>query len=196
MSAPPPRNPPSPLHRPSPPRLRTQRLELIACDAELAAADARYDHAELGRQLAAGVPHEWPPETTRDVLAFFADQMRAHPDQTGWWEWFIVRDEGPAAQRVLVGGAGFKGPPTPDGMVEIGYAVLPSFQRRGYATEAARALVGHALAQPGITRVEAETFPDHAASRRVLERNGMQTCGPGQEPGTIRYRIAPPSPSA
>jgi len=176
-------------------RLRTERLELIACDAALAAADARYDHAELGRLLNARVPAEWPPELARDVLVFFADVLRERPDQAGWWAWFIVHDEAPA-ERTLIGGAGFKGPPTPDGMVEIGYAVLPAFQRRGYAREAAAALVRHAFAQPGVRHVEAETFPDHVASRRVLQHIGMTTCGLGEEPGTIRFRIAKPSARA
>ena len=40
----------------------------------------------------------------------------------------------------VVGSAGFKGPPTPDGVVEISYGVNPDHQGNGYATEAAQAL--------------------------------------------------------
>ena len=55
----------------------------------------------------------------------------------------------------MIGTCGFKGPPTDDGTVEIGYGVLPEFRRQGHATEAARGLIEHALAHPTVTRVKA-----------------------------------------
>jgi ribosomal-protein-alanine N-acetyltransferase len=56
---------------------------------------------------------------------------------------------------------------------ELGYIFSPSYQRLGYATEAARALVEHAFAALGAHRVIAQCNPANAASWRVLEKIGF-----------------------
>jgi RimJ/RimL family protein N-acetyltransferase len=72
---------------------------------------------------------------------------------------------------VVVGeiGGGFVGP----GLVEIGYAVVPSCWGRGHATEAVRALVERARAVPQVERIVAHTPLDRPASGRVLEKAGF-----------------------
>jgi RimJ/RimL family protein N-acetyltransferase len=101
-----------------------------------------------------------PGEDAREHL----DKL-THPG--GWGAWLVFRGD------ELVGDAGFLAPPA-GGEVELGYAVRPEHRGRGYATEAARALVEWALAQPGVDRVVAEFEHDNVASKRVLERVGMR----------------------
>jgi 8-oxo-dGTP pyrophosphatase MutT (NUDIX family) len=88
-------------------------------------------------------------------------------DPEGFGVWLLFRGE------EVVGDAGFLGPPE-GGRVELGYSVLPDHRGKGYATEAARALVAWALGQPGVERVVADPELDNAASRRVLEKIGMR----------------------
>lgn len=59
---------------------------------------------------------------------------------------------------------------------EVGlyYAVAPERQRRGYATEAARALIDFALGELRCARVVATTTRDNAASVAVMRRAGMR----------------------
>jgi RimJ/RimL family protein N-acetyltransferase len=57
--------------------------------------------------------------------------------------------------------------------VDIGFALLPEFWRRGYATEAARATVEFARQRLGLERLAAITSPDNAASRGLLEKLGF-----------------------
>lgn len=57
--------------------------------------------------------------------------------------------------------------------VEVGYAFRPQFWGRGLATEGTRALLGVAFDVLGEPEAVAITSPQHAASRRVLEKNGM-----------------------
>jgi RimJ/RimL family protein N-acetyltransferase len=45
---------------------------------------------------------------------------------------------------LVIGNAGFTGPPDAEGIVEIAYGIVPDYQGRGYATEAANALVASA----------------------------------------------------
>ena len=76
----------------------------------------------------------------------------------------------------IVGFCSFKGPPT-DGVVEIAYGIAPDEQGKGYATEAARALVEFARAFREVRVIRAHTLAEGAASKRVLEKCGFQFVG-------------------
>ena len=54
----------------------------------------------------------------------------------------------------------------------IGYAVVPEFRRRGYATEMLRQAVEIARARLGITRVLVTCDDDNVGSIRTIEKNG------------------------
>jgi ribosomal-protein-alanine N-acetyltransferase len=77
----------------------------------------------------------------------------------------------------VIGHAGFIGPPDADGMVEIAYGVVPDYQGRGYATEAANALVAWAAKNGRVTIARAHTLPEGNASTRVLEKCGFRHLG-------------------
>ena len=57
---------------------------------------------------------------------------------------------------------------------EIGFMFDPAHQGRGYATEAARALVAYAFEHYGVHRVYGRLEPRNEASARVLEKLGMR----------------------
>jgi RimJ/RimL family protein N-acetyltransferase len=101
----------------------------------------------------------------------------AHPRERIWYtEWRITRRE----TGEPVGGLGFKGPQV-NGAVEIGYGIFDPRRGNGYATEAAKAMIGWAFSQEGVYFVTAETEPDNAASQRVLEKLGFSPAGAGEE---------------
>jgi len=60
--------------------------------------------------------------------------------------------------------------PDPD----IGFAFLPSYWNRGYAFEAAAAVMKHARENLGVDRVLAITTPDNEASARLLTKIGLR----------------------
>ena len=172
-------------------KLTTTRLELVAATPELLRAELEGPPA-LARLLAVPVPGVWPPplnstETVEYTLRF----LEGGADRAGWMTWyFLLRQD-----RTLVGEGGYCGLPE-GGRVEVGYSLLEAHQRRGYATEAVRALVDRAFAHPDIHTVVAHTLPGLAPSIRVLERLGFRLVGPGAEEGTIRYALdtsGPPS---
>lgn len=76
----------------------------------------------------------------------------------------------------VVGACMFKGPPV-NGVVEIAYGISPDQQGKGYATEAAQALVSYALTSGAVRLIRAHTLPDSAASKRVLTKCGFQYVG-------------------
>jgi [ribosomal protein S5]-alanine N-acetyltransferase len=71
----------------------------------------------------------------------------------------------------------FKGPPNADGIVEIAYGIDPEHQGRGYATEAAEALVTFAFSTAAVRAVRAHTFAEVGASSRVLTKCGFRPVG-------------------
>jgi [ribosomal protein S5]-alanine N-acetyltransferase len=77
----------------------------------------------------------------------------------------------------VIGKAGFKGPPTTEGVVEIAYGVDPQHQGKGYATEAARALTQYAFTTGQVRTVCAHTLPEPNASTRVLTKCGFERMG-------------------
>jgi RimJ/RimL family protein N-acetyltransferase len=166
---------------------RTSRMRLVAGTLEIALAEIE-GRERFGHLLQADVPPEWPPETLRDALPFFLELYQSHPDWAGWLGWYAIAiTEG---KPVLCGSVGFKGPPSEEGMVEIGYSLLPHYQRAGLATEMVAGLVEWARSYSTVASIEAETTPDNLPSIRVLERNGFEPVGDGIEAGFVRYRRA------
>jgi RimJ/RimL family protein N-acetyltransferase len=168
-------------------------LTLVSATVALARAEIG-DRGEFARLLGASVPDNWPPETAADALPLFLSWLKAAPDRLGWFGWYGLahHDEDRAndvSPPVLVGGGGFMGPPR-DGAAQMGYSVLPQFQRRGYATEMVRGLVNWALGQQGVVRIVAETEWANPASVRVLEKAGFVSVGPAAEPDGTRFELS------
>ena len=84
----------------------------------------------------------------------------------------VFQDEG-----IIVGQASFTKPPAADGVVEIAYRVTPDYQGRGFATEAAQALVAFAFSSRRVCVVCAYTLPEANASTRVLAKCGFRHIG-------------------
>jgi ribosomal-protein-alanine N-acetyltransferase len=58
--------------------------------------------------------------------------------------------------------------------VDVGFAFLPAFWSKGYAFEAASAVVAYGREVLGIARIVAITTPDNSGSIRVLEKIGLR----------------------
>ncbi len=174
-------------------QLRTPRLTLYA--ATLKHVQAELEHPDqLGLLLAAEVSAAWPPgEYDREAMEYFRDRLEAGGAAAeGWYGWYAVREEDQDGPRALVGAAGYMGPPDTSGVVEIGYSVLPEWQRRGYASQIVDALVRRAFAQAGVRRVIAHTTPSNVGSVAVLLRCGFRQVGTGNEPGSVRFECLAP----
>lgn len=172
-------------------RIETPRLELIAATESIARVALEEPDA-FGGSVDAEVPTGWPPIVVSDTRAFFARVLTADPPSAGWWIWYVVLR---APQRVLIGHAGFAGPPNPEGSIECGYALLEGWHRQGFATEALGALCSWAFSDPRVHRITGRTYPHLVASVRTMERNGFCIDGPPSSEGLVTLiRERPVSP--
>jgi len=178
------------LWLPSEPKLiLTERLALVPATAELTRA-ALDSNAALAAAVGAVVPATWPPEfLDPPSLQFTLQRLAEGPEQAGWWLHFVLLLGGEQG-RTLIGSAGYKGPPSPDGTVEVGYGIVRDHQRRGYASEVVRGLLARAFALPVVRRVIAESLPELAPSIGVLQKCGFRRVDGGSEPGVVRFELA------
>lgn len=139
-------------------RLETKSLNLIPMKRE----DVLAEIEAMGAAEKAQVSAEW------------LKQLRGSSEMDPWIHGFslTLRETGES-----VGRCGFKGPPTKAGVVEIAYGVDPAHQRKGFATEAAEALVQFAYAGGSVQIVRAHTLPEANASTRVLTKCGFRFVG-------------------
>jgi RimJ/RimL family protein N-acetyltransferase len=154
--------------------LETARLRLVPLSPEAIDALLAGDGARLRTLTGAAFPAPVrPPPLTEGLLPMVRARLEADPGQEGWWTWAVVRKDTEEA----VGSVGFGGGPDADGAVMVGYATYPNVEGRGYATEAAGALVDWALRHPDVIRVCASMPPDNAAAIRVARKIGMRLLG-------------------
>ena len=165
--------------------LETARLRIRPFDP---AADAEPLHELWGdaqaMRFVPGAAQE-SVEGTRARIQFALD--RAPP---GWGFW-AVEDRGGR----LVGGVGLFPEAWEGPEFELAYHVVPSAWGRGYATEAAAALLDAAWRETELERVLAFAFEGNGPSRRVMEKLGMRYEGPVDYRGyqVVRYAIDRPA---
>ena len=107
----------------------------------------------------------------RDFVQMFVDQQAEQPRRK-----FQLAITLPDSGRVI-GNCGIRRKPENDWEADIGYELAPEYWRRGYATEAALAMVNFGFRDLGLHRISSWCIADHAASAGVLERVGLRPEG-------------------
>jgi len=176
--------------------IRTPRLDLVVATERALRAELE-SRLALASALHAVVPAGWPPEFyDADAIEYSLGWLTKHPSEAQWGFYYFLEHSGADESRMLVGAGGFKGPPDADGLVEIGYSIVPERHRRGYATEAVRGLLTFAFADARVRTVIGQTLATLPASIGVLEKAGFRFTGAGNDPHApdgeqvIRYAIA------
>ena len=157
-----------------PPVLSGPRLDLVLVTVEQLLARAEADGpVELGYDD----PHDvlGPADSP---LRHRVPQVLADPTVNPWLVRLAVLRE----TREIVGLVNFHAPPDADGMVEIGYRVLPEHRRHGYAREMAQTLWAYAAGHPAVRVLRATFTPDNDGSRTIIEAAGLVVVGEQDDP--------------
>lgn len=156
--------------------LSTERLELRLVSVAIVTAllESR-PRPEIEALIGAELPWTWPSRAlVEQAFSASIEAIRAAPEARLWGDRLMVTREAPAR---VVGSIVFHGKPGADGVAEVSFGVEDTSQSKGYATEALTACIAWALAQPECTIVRATTTDWHRASKKLLERVGMQLVG-------------------
>ncbi|HEY6314180.1 MAG TPA: GNAT family protein [Streptosporangiaceae bacterium] len=117
----------------------------------------------------------WDAPYPREAGERFVRQMMSrHPDTPGEWFQFAVVLR---ATGQLIGDYAAMPDADDPRQCEIGFTIAGEHQGRGYATEAARLLVGYLFTARGKHRIAAFCDPRNTASAAVLERLAMRREG-------------------
>lgn len=159
------------------PPIRAARLDLVSLSSAVVETvfDGRLEEAE--RQLGFRLPDGFPDDDLEGLLRLRLGQMQQRPESQAWLiRALVLREDG-----TMVGHAGFHGPPGTTGLddsgkVEIGYTVFEPFRGRGYATEAALALMDWAAGE-GIHRFVFSIGPWNEPSLAIARKLGFVQTG-------------------
>ncbi|MFG3000269.1 GNAT family N-acetyltransferase [Streptomyces sp. NPDC048340] len=161
-------NEPLPTPAPAPRRVRFVELNAKALRA-LADGDLAGGSAEAGVAL----DEHFVGDRARWIFGYRADQLAEDPSAAPW----ITRAAVSEPDGVVIGDAGFHGPPDEAGMVEVGFTVVPGYRRQGYARAMLKALLVRAAGEPGVRTVRARSKSDNNASLATIAGFGFTRVG-------------------
>lgn len=141
----------------------SQNLRLHHLSVEEAQSVLRREKAP-GMDWAAGFPSF---EHVDFLNAFIADASH-HKDPGPFGLYLVVVNEG----NLVIGGAGFVGPPNAEGTVEIVVELEPAVRKLGYGSEAIAAIVAVAR-DNGAKRVITGTPLANVVGQRAIEHGGL-----------------------
>jgi len=104
------------------------------------------------------------------LVNFWLPKTKIYPKRYQWYTNWEIVDK---AANISIGGIGFVGHADENGIVEMGYMIDQQQQRKGYATEAIRAMVDWAFQDEVVEAVIAKTAPGNFPSQKVLLKNGF-----------------------
>jgi len=157
------------------PILQTERLVL----RPLTLHDAPMLSRLAGRREIAdttiSIPHPYSEEQARQWIAGFADLFAQGK--------VVVFGMTLKREASLAGTIGLRDIDAEHSQAELGFWVAVEYWGQGYATEAARAVIGFGFGQLGLNRIYAHHMVRNPASGRVLTKVGMKP------EGLLRQRV-------
>lgn len=150
------------------PFIETDRLLIITFTAEMMEAFLKGNN-EIEKLVPYRVAPEYPLDVYKQFFEYKIERFRRFPNENEW-EGIIIHKR----DHTIMGDMGFKGGPNEEGIIDLGYSIVPSYQGNGYATEMGIAMVKWGLRQPHVKKVIATCKPDNFKSIRVLEKIGFQ----------------------
>ncbi|KAL1858517.1 hypothetical protein Plec18167_003611 [Paecilomyces lecythidis] len=126
-----------------------------------------------------GVFGKSPISTPEQAAELIRNRFMAEFEHNGYGKWIVMLKPDPSsssAEGTFIGCMGFSkrdaefSPSAPD----VGFAFLPEYTGKGYATEALRGLIEHAQRVLGLDVIFGFTDPDNDPSCKLMARAGME----------------------
>lgn len=107
---------------------------------------------------------DWPDLETLDTLPRILANLNKVQSPSGFESWMIIHK----STNILIGDIGFKGTPNEYGQIDLGYGIVQSETRKGYAKEAALGLIEWAFMQAEVKMITASCSKENFASQKIL----------------------------
>jgi len=127
--------------------------------------------------------------TVDDARTYVREKIRSQLERLGFASYTIVQKSD--GQKIGMCGlydrVGLEG-------IDIGFALLPEFEQKGFAFEAVNRLKQAAFDEFGLTEILAITLPENVSSQKLLEKLGLKYVGlfrlPNDNEDLFLYRIS------
>jgi len=103
---------------------------------------------------------------------YIKEKMIPQLEKLGYANYTVIRKE----DHEKIGSCGLYDREGLEG-IDIGFAFLPAYERKGYALEASERIRDAAFKEFGITSISAITSKDNIASQNLLEKLGLNCTG-------------------
>lgn len=143
----------------------TDRLLLIPFTKEIGNVILSGDFTkliEMGFHLGEG----YPDKETLDTIPKIVNNLNLVQEPTGFESWMIVLKD----EMTIIGDIGFKGKPNHLGAVDIGYGIIDSERKKGYASEASRGLIKWAFSNSEVVLITAKCLIENVDSTKILTK--------------------------
>ena len=116
----------------------------------------------------------WGPNTEKDTHKFIADSIaKSQKDPMYEFEFAVCLKE----NELLIGGCGIRRDSQESQVANLGYAINPDFQSKGYATEVTKRLIEFGFKELNLAVIYATCDTRNTASFKVMEKAGMKRVG-------------------
>ena len=163
--------------------IHSPRLELIALSPNFLDASLRDDLESASRFIGLDVPPEWLE--AKWLMEMRLAKLRGDPALEPW----LLRAIGLRETKTMIGFIGFHTLPGADylnlyapGSVEFGYTIFPDQRGKGYASEAAEALMDWATREHDVRHFVVSISPTNGASLRIAQKFGFRKVGSFTDP--------------
>ncbi|MDH6252406.1 ribosomal-protein-alanine N-acetyltransferase [Chryseobacterium sp. H1D6B] len=107
---------------------------------------------------------DWPDEDVLETLPRVLINLEKVSAPTGFESWMIIAKE----KNEIIGDIGFKGLPDSEGRIDLGYGIVESARKKGYAREAASALIKWAFKDSKVLEITAKCDIKNTGSINLL----------------------------
>lgn len=155
--------------------LKTERTRILPLNIEQVKL-LKNDPAILEQNLflSEGYSEKYDREMEKElagVIDRVIRKMEQNPFNYTWYTvWQIILKE----ENRIIGMCGFNGLPDLNGDVEIGYALKPRYQKKGYMPEVLKEFTRYAFMHAKVRALKAQTPADYTASQKILGELGFE----------------------
>ena len=145
--------------------LHTNRLLLIPFTTQICKNLLNNDFSDM---LALGLQKgaSWPDEDVIETLPKILNNLSTLALPTGFESWMIVKKD----STEIIGDIGFKGFNKPLENIDLGYGIIKEERRKGFALEAATALIKWAFATSIVKEITASCLLHNIGSVNLLQK--------------------------